>query len=135
MPKPQRPVFLVDGDQDDRMLFKIIFKEYNVARELIEMSDGIEFLEYLDACERDNIPALIFLERKMPKMDGMQVLQLLKANIVYRHIPVVIFANSKANLDKSEAYRLGANFYITKPTRINDFRKIVEDLLKIYLIF
>jgi CheY-like chemotaxis protein len=130
----QRPIFLVDDDQDDKMIFKLIFKEYNVTRDLIEMSDGIELMEYLDTCHRDQIPALIFLDKNMPKLDGMQVLQLLKANFVYRHIPVVILSNSRATLDKSEAYRLGANFFITKPAHITDLRKMIEDLLKIYMI-
>jgi CheY-like chemotaxis protein len=130
----QRPIFLVDDDQDDRMLFKLIFQEYSIKRELIEMSDGIELMEYLDTCHRDQIPALIFLDKNMPKLDGMQVLQLLKANFVYRHIPVVILSNSRATLDKSEAYRLGANFFITKPAHIADLRRMIEDLLKIYMI-
>ncbi len=98
------------------------------------MGDGIELMEYLDTCYRDQIPALIFLDRNMPKMDGMQVLQLLKANFVYRHIPVVIFSDSRAALDKSESYRLGANFFLTKPSNINDLRRMIEDLLKIYMI-
>ena len=134
MTTTQRPIFLVDDDPDDRMIFKMIFNEYHIRRVLIELGDGIEFMEYLDTCHRDQIPALIFLDRNMPKMDGMQVLQLLKANFVYRHIPVVIFSNSRATLDKTEAYRLGANFFITKPAHINDLRKLIEDLLKIYLI-
>ena len=130
----QRPIFLVDDDPDDRMIFKLIFNEYKIPRELIELGNGIEFMEYLDTCHRDQIPALIFLDRNMPKMDGMQVLKLLKANFVYRHIPVVIFSNSRAALDKSEAYNLGANFFITKPPHIKDLRKLIEDLLKIYTI-
>lgn len=130
----QRPIFLVDDDPDDRLIFKLIFNEYKIARELIELGDGIQFMEYLDTCHRDQIPALIFLDRNMPKMDGMQVLRLLKANFVYRHIPVVIFSNSRAALDKSEAYQLGANFFITKPPHIKDLRKLIEDLLKIYMI-
>jgi CheY-like chemotaxis protein len=129
-----RPVFLVDDDPDDRMIFKMIFSEYKVTRELIEMQDGIELMEYLDTCYRDQLPSLIFLDRHMPKMDGLQVLQLLKANFVYRHIPVVIFSNSKASHDKTEAYRMGANFFITKPPHINDLRNVIEDLLKMYMI-
>lgn len=130
----QRPIFLVDDDPDDRMIFNKIFSEHNIKRELIEMNNGLEFMEYLDTCHRDQIPALIFLDKNMPEMDGMQVLQLLKANFVYRHIPVVILSNSRATLDKSEAYRLGANFFITKPAHINDLRKMIVDLLKIYMI-
>ena len=134
MTTTQRPIFLVDDDPDDRMIFRMIFDEYKIKRELKEMADGIELMEYLDTCYRDQIPALIFLDRHMPKMDGLQVLQLLKANFVYRHIPVVIFSNSRAALDKSEAYRLGANFFITKPAHIKELRKMIEDLLKIYMI-
>lgn len=134
MATTQRPVFLADDDQDDRMIFRLIFKEHDIKRELIEMGDGIEMMEYLDTCHRDQIPALIFLEKNMQKMDGIQVLQLLKANFVYRHIPVVILSNSRATLDKSEAYRLGANFFITKPANATDQRKMIEDLLKIYMI-
>ena len=134
MTTTQRPIFLVDDDPDDRMIFKMIFSEYEIKRELIEMQDGIELMEHLDSCYRDELPSLIFLDRHMPKMDGLQVLQLLKANFVHRHIPVVIFSNSKASLDKSEAYRMGANFFITKPAHINDLRKIIEELLKIHMI-
>lgn len=130
----QRPIFLVDDDPDDRMIFKMIFDEYQIKRQLIEMGDGIELMKYLDTCYRDQIPALIFLDRHMPKMDGLQALQLLKANFVYRHIPVIIFSNSRAALDKSEAYRLGASFFVTKPVHIHDLRKLIEDLLKMYLI-
>lgn len=130
----QRPIFLVDDDPEDRLIFKMIFNEYKIKRELVEMGDGIEMMQYLDKCYRDQIPALIFLDRHMPKMDGLQVLQLLKTNFVYRHIPVVIFSNSRAALDKSEAYKMGANFFVTKPPNIDDLRKMVEDLLKIYMI-
>ena len=129
-----RPIFLVDDDSDDRMIFKMIFDEYKVKRELIEMQDGIELMEYLDTCYRDQLPALIFLDRTMPRLDGLQVLQLLKANFVYRHIPVVVFSNSRASVDKSEAYKLGASFYITKPAHLTDLRKVIEDLLKIHMI-
>jgi CheY-like chemotaxis protein len=129
-----RPIFLVDDDPDDRMIFKMIFDEYKIKRELIEMQDGIELMEYLDTCYRDQLPSLIFLDRNMPRMDGLQVLQLLKANFVYRHIPVVVFSNSRASTDKSQAYRLGASFYITKPAHLIDLRKVIEDLLKIHMI-
>ena len=134
MTTTQRPIFLVDDDPDDRMIFKMIFSEYKIKRDLIEMQDGIELMEHLDSCYRDQLPSLIFLDRHMPKMDGLQVLQLLKANFVHRHIPVVVFSNSRASLDKSEAYRMGANFFITKPAHINDLRKVIEDLLKIHMI-
>lgn len=134
MAATQRPIFLVDDDPDDRMIFKLIFKEYQIQRKLVEMADGRELMEHLDKCYRDEIPAIIFLDRHMPKMDGLEVLQLLKANFVYRHIPVVIFSNSKAAAEKSEAYQLGANFFITKPAHIKDLRKVIEDLLKIYRI-
>ncbi len=130
----QRPIFLVDDDPEDRMIFKMIFDEYKIKRELIEMGDGIELMQYLDTCYRDQIPALIFLDRHMPKMDGLQVLQLLKTNFVYRHIPVVIFSDSRAARDKSEAYQLGANFFVTKPSDVNNLRTMIEDLLKIYMI-
>ena len=129
-----RPIFLVDDDPDDRMIFKMIFEEYKINRELIELQDGIQLMNYLDTCYRDQLPSLIFLDRHMPKMDGLEVLQLLKANFVYRHIPVVVFSNSRASFDKSEAYRLGANFFITKPAHISELRKVIEDLLKIHLI-
>ena len=134
MTTTQRPIFLVDDDPDDRMIFRMIFSEYNIKRELIEMQDGIELMEHIDSCFRDQLPALIFLDRHMPKMDGLQVLQLLKANFVHRHIPVVIFSNSRASLDKSEAYKMGANFFITKPANTYDLRKVIEDLLKIHMI-
>lgn len=134
MTTSQRPIFLVDDDPEERMIFKMIFNEYKIKRELKEMGNGIELMEYLDTCYRDQIPSLIFLDRHMPEMDGLQVLQLLKANFVYRHIPVVIFSNSRAALDKSEAYRLGANFFVTKPSNMKDLRKMIEDLLKIYMI-
>src|SRR5687768_12926240 len=128
MTTARRPIFLVDDDPDDRMIFRMIFSEYKIERELIEMQDGIEVMEHLDSCYRDQLPALIFLDRHMPKMDGLQVLQLLKANFVHRHIPVIIFSNSRASIDKREAYRLGANFFITKPAHTNELRKIIEDL-------
>ena len=130
----QRPIFFFYYDPEDRMIFKMIFDEYNIKRELIEMGSGVELMQHLDTCYRDQIPALIFLDRHMPKMDGLQVLQLLKTNFVYRHIPVVIFSSSRAALDKSEAYKMGANFFVTKPSNLNDLRRMIEDLLKIYLI-
>ena len=130
----RRPIFLVDDDPEDRMIFKMIFDEYSLKRDLIEMSNGIELMQHLDTCYRDQIPALIFLDRHMPKMDGLEVLQLLKTNFVYRHIPVVVFSNSRAAVDKSEAYKLGANFFVTKPSNLTGLRWMIEDVLKIYLI-
>ena len=61
MTTTQRPIFLVDDDPDDRMIFRMIFSEYNIKRELIEMQDGIELMEHIDSCFRDQLPALIFL--------------------------------------------------------------------------
>ncbi|GGW89922.1 response regulator [Alteromonas halophila] len=122
-------ILMADDDEDDRLLTLDALKESRVLNNLYCVEDGIELLEFLrregkySNPEDAPRPSLILLDLNMPRKDGREALQELKADPVLRSIPVVILTTSKAEEDMLRGYDLGCASYITKPV---DFDGLVE---------
>lgn len=125
----RRSILLVEDNPDDEALALRALKQNNILNEVIVAHDGVEALDYLfrrgvhagrDASRQ---PAVILLDLKLPKIDGLEVLKLLRADEHLKLLPVVILTSSKEEQDLINGYRLGANSYIRKPV---DFTKFVE---------
>ena len=124
-----RPILLVEDNPDDEALTLRAFKKNKIANEVVVARDGVEALDYLFGtgvhAGRDtaNAPAVVLLDLKLPRIDGLEVLRRLRADDRTRLLPVVVLTTSKEQQDIHEAYSLGANSYIRKPV---DFEKFIH---------
>jgi CheY-like chemotaxis protein len=119
-----RPILLVEDNLLDLDLTKRAFKRRLIVNPIQVARDGAEALEWLQRWEEgEPIPAVILLDLKLPKIDGLEVLRRLKEHSCFRTIPVVVLTTSDEQSDIQTAYQLGANSYIVKPV---DFEKFME---------
>lgn len=133
MMKLNKRILLVEDDPKDIELTLAALSEYNLANEIVIARDGVEALDYL---YRRGIfkqrpagnPVVILLDLKMPKLDGVQVLQQLNTDVQLRLIPVVVLTSSGESRDLEECYKLGANAYVVKPVRFTEFIEAVKQI-------
>jgi two-component system response regulator len=135
-----RIILLVEDNPDDVKLTLRALKKNNIMNEVVVAQDGVEALEYM-FCEgkyagRDASfkPQVVLLDLKMPKMDGLEVLQRLRADKRTHLQPVVIMTTSSEDKDRIESYKLGANSYIRKPVDFNQFAEAVQQLGLYWLV-
>lgn len=127
-------ILLVEDNMDDAELTIHTLRKKNLANQLIHLSDGEQALDFLfgtgEFSGRDIQikPRLILLDLKMPKIDGMQVLEKVKSNAVTKEVPVVVLTSSKEDPDLKKCYELGANSYIVKPVDFQSFTEAVSEL-------
>lgn len=127
-------ILLVEDNMSDAMLTIRALKKHKLANNLVHLYDGSQALDFLfgkGEYEGRNLaekPKVIFLDLKMPKVDGLEVLRQLKANDRTKGIPVVMMTSSKEEKDIVESHRLGVNSYIVKPVGFENFSKTVADL-------
>jgi two-component system response regulator len=126
-------ILLVEDSLEDAELIVRTLKKHNLANHLLHVQDGEEALNYL-MNENDFLPRLILLDLKMPKVDGIEVLKVLKAHPQKKLIPVVVLTSSREERDIVESYRLGVNAYIVKPVDFEKFVKAVADIGLFWLI-
>jgi two-component system response regulator len=135
-----RYFLLVEDNPDDEALTIRAFRSNNLANEIVVVRDGAEALDYLFArgvySDRDpaNLPVVILLDLKLPKVDGLEVLKQLRANEITRLQPVVVLTSSKEERDIVESYRLGANSFVRKPVSYTEFVEAVQRLKLYWLL-
>lgn len=127
-------ILLVEDSPDDLALCLRALRKANLENHIHVARDGAEALDFI-FCEGphasrhiEDIPKVIMLDLKLPKVDGLEVLQRVKADSRTSKIPVVIMTSSKEQRDVIESYRLGVNSYIVKPVNFESFAKAVEEL-------
>lgn len=130
----EKAILLVEDNEDDVVLTARALKLSKIPHRLVVVRNGAEAVDYL-FCEgiwvsRDkNInPALIFLDLKLPKLDGLKVLQRLRSDERLKDIPVVVLTSSKDQEDMVKSYNLGANSFIKKPDDVRQFVIAVQEL-------
>lgn len=127
-------LILVEDNLNDAELTMRALKKNNLANKLIHLKDGSEALDYIFAEGKykdrniENLPKVILLDLKMPKIDGIQVLQKLKSHEMTKKIPVVVLTSSKEDPDIQKCYDLGANSYVVKPVQFESFVQAVSNL-------
>jgi CheY-like chemotaxis protein len=130
----EKIILLVEDDPDDEALAIRALKKNNIKNEVVVAHDGIEALNYLLGQEiyagRDlsEMPQVVLLDLKLPKMDGLEVLRQIRANEPTKLLPVVILTTSKEDQDIISSYSLGANSYIRKPVDFIQFAEAVRQL-------
>jgi CheY-like chemotaxis protein len=126
-------ILMVEDDPKDVELTLTALEEYNLANEIIVVHDGEEALDYLyyrgqfQRRATDN-PAVILLDLKLPKVDGLEVLKQVKSNETLRMIPVVVLTSSNEEKDLVASYRLGVNAYVVKPVHFHEFANAIREL-------
>ena len=126
-------ILMVEDDPKDVELTLTALEEYNLVNEVVVVRDGQEALDYLycqgqfSARPRDN-PAVIMLDLKLPKVDGLEVLNRIKSDGGLRMIPVVVLTSSREERDMMRSYQLGVNAYVVKPVDFHEFVNAVREL-------
>lgn len=127
-------ILLVEDNPTDAELTIRALKKENLTNNLVWVKDGAEALDFLFAKEEyaerssEDLPKLVLLDLRMPKVDGLEVLQKIKSDERTKHIPVVILTSSKEDEDIVESYKLGVNSYVSKPVEFDEFTKAVSTL-------
>jgi two-component system response regulator len=127
-------ILLVEDNVSDAELTTRALKKQNIANKLVHLKDGAEALDYLfgtgafEGRNTDNVPRVILLDLKMPKVNGIEVLQRIKADDRTKKIPVVVLTSSKEDPDIQRCYSLGVNSYVVKPVDFDSFAKAVGNL-------
>ncbi len=127
-------VLLVEDNETDAELTIRALKKKNLANNLVWVKDGEEALEFIFATGRyshreiQDLPKLVLLDLRMPKVDGMEVIRSLKADDRTNKIPIVVLTSSKEDKDIVESYNLGVNSYVSKPVEFEEFTEAVSTL-------
>lgn len=136
---PEQTILLVEDNPDDVLLTTTALQENNILNHVVVAKDGVEALDYLFCTGKHTDrtpqnPQLILLDLKLPKLDGMEVLQRIRADERTRRIPVVILTTSAEQIDKFRGYDLGANSFVRKPVDFNEFIDAVRNLGLYWLV-
>jgi len=123
-------VLLADDDEDDRIFFREALEEIPLATSLHAVKDGVELMNVLHP-EQRNIPDVIFLDLNMPGRNGKECLGEIRTMNHLKELPVIIFSTSANHKDVEEAYQLGANLYLQKPSGYTLMVQLLEKVLKI----
>ncbi len=125
-------ILLVEDNPNDAELTQRALKKVNIGARLLIAKDGAEALEYLLGNRPK--PKVIFLDLKLPKIDGIEVLRRVRGDDRVRGIPVVVLTSSQEERDINECYKLGVNSYVVKPVEFDKFYRAVGDLAQYWLV-
>ena len=128
-----KPILLVEDNPNDLELTLIALERSQLANEVVVVRDGADALDYLHArgpyaSREQGNPAVVLLDLKLPKVDGMEVLAEIRGNPALKSIPVVMLTSSKEEQDLIRSYELGVNAYVVKPVDFAEFVRAIADL-------
>lgn len=134
-----KTILLVEDNPDDEALTLRAMNKMSITNQIYVARDGAEALDFLFSTgiyanrRLNELPAVILLDLKLPKVDGLEVLRKLRSNELTRYIPVVVLTNSNEEQDILSSYSLGANSYVRKPVDFQTFTNLVGQLGKYWL--
>jgi two-component system response regulator len=136
----QRPVLLVEDNEDDELLTLRAFKKNNIVNDVVVAHDGVEALEYLLGTggyagrDLEVMPQVVLLDLNLPRLGGLDVLRRIRADDRTRFLPVVVLTSSKEEEDILRSYELGANSFVRKPVAFEAFMHAVNALGLFWLL-
>lgn len=128
-----KTILLAEDNPNDVELTIEALTEHNLANNVVAVNDGVEVMEYL-RCEgpyaqrKKGMPAVLLLDIKMPRMDGIEVLQAIRSDEQLKTLPVVMLTSSREEPDLKKCYALGVNAYVVKPVDFKDFLDAVKHI-------
>ena len=136
---PPVDILLVEDNPTDAELVLRVLRKYNLANNVVWVKDGEAALDFLFrrgnyTARTNSMPRVVFLDLRLPKVDGLKVLQQIRDNEHTRTIPVVVLTSSKEERDIAASYQLGANSFVSKPVAFDDFNNTVADLGRYWLL-
>jgi two-component system response regulator len=140
MPASSRSILLVEDNRDDEELTLRALVRNNIGNKVVVVRDGQEAVDWLEGAgphagrDVNDLPALVLLDLKLPKLDGLEVLQRIRANPRTALVPVVILTSSKEDRDRVSGYQGGANSYVQKPVDFTQFVEAVRQLGLYWLV-
>lgn len=128
-----RPILLVEDNPNDLELSLTALERTGLANEVVVARDGEEAFNYLFyrgqfQDRRHENPAVVLLDIKLPKIDGLELLSYIRKEPTLQHLPVVLLTSSREEQDVLNGYKLGSNAYVVKPVAFPDFIKAIQDL-------
>ena len=128
-----KTILLVEDNPQDVELTLVALSEHNLANNVVSVSDGVEAMEFLHyegkfKDRKKGNPAVILLDIKMPRMDGIEVLYELRNDKKFKNLPVVMLTSSLEEPDLKKCYELGVNAYVVKPVNFSDFIDAVKHI-------
>jgi len=133
-------ILLVEDNPDDEALTLRAFRRQNLANDIQVVRDGAEALDFLFAQgahagrDRNELPQVVLLDLKLPKVDGLDVLRAIRGDAVARRVPVVVLTSSREEQDVIASYDLGANSYVRKPVDFERFMEAARELGLYWLV-
>ncbi|MGC1396269.1 MAG: response regulator [Coleofasciculaceae cyanobacterium] len=133
-------ILLIEDNPDDEELTLLAFEQSRIVTEVVVARDGVEALDYLFGTGKfasrntDNLPALVLLDLQLPRINGIEVLERMRADNRTKYIPVVILTTSNEQQDLLNSYKLGCNSYIRKPVDFDQFQTAVQQLGMYWLL-
>lgn len=130
----QKVILLVEDSADDELLTVRALRDNNITNEIVVAHDGVEALDYLyatgtyDGRDKADLPQVVLLDLKLPRIDGHDVLRRIRADDLTALLPVVILTSSREEQDLLKGYREGANSFIVKPVEFGEFTEAVRRL-------
>jgi two-component system, response regulator len=135
-----REILLVEDNMADARMTIMALEERKIANKIVHVKDGAEALDYIfsrgqyESRQNNGMPVLILLDLKMPKLNGIEVLEAIKNDERTRKIPVTVFTSSQEDPDVKRCYELGVNSYVVKPLDFDSFNHVVQDIGLYWLV-
>jgi CheY-like chemotaxis protein len=128
-----KPILLVEDNPNDLELTLTALSNTGLANDVVVTRDGADARDYLFrqgayASREHGLPTVVLLDLKLPKLDGLELLRLIRENPETANLPVVILTSSREEKDVAAGYELGSNAYVVKPVAFNEFFKAIQDL-------
>ncbi len=133
-------ILLVEDNTSDAELCLRALKKHNLANRLFWVKDGAEALDYIFATgayadrNAEDLPHVVLLDLRLPKVDGLDVLKKLKSDERTKFVPIVILTSSTEDIDTVKSYKLGANSFVSKPVQFEEFAKVVAEMGMYWLL-
>ena len=132
-------ILLVDDSPNDVTLIKAGLREAHFGNEIIVAEDGEEALDFLYkrgkfSGHSDEKPIFILLDIKLPLMNGIEVLKVIRADVNFSNVPVIMLTSSRDSHDLQDCYASGANSFVVKPVNINDFMGVVKEVGQYWVV-
>lgn len=133
------PILLAEDNPLDAELTLRAFSEVGMSERVVHVVDGVEVLLYLRregrfAVRSPELPAVVILDLKMPRLDGLGTLRAIRSDAVLRLLPVVILTSSREHVDLLRSYELGANAYVVKPVRFAEFMPAIQSIADFWCV-